>query len=127
MIAKLSDYLSTLWRGGSDSRPRFAVVCVRDPNDMAPEVLANLQRVAASFRPDWSTFLSPDLFITFFNVTTDGTARADAFVSKVSAELTGLRIGRAEGRAAAEHDAAGKLLSMPIGGFVNDALRQSNA
>jgi hypothetical protein len=127
MIAKLGEYLVTLWRGGSDSRLRFAVVCVRDPNDMAPEMLANLHRAAAPFRPDWSTFVPPDLFITFFNVSTDGTARADAFVSKVSAELTGLRIGRAEGPAAAEHDAAGKLLSMPTGGFVNDALRQSNA
>jgi hypothetical protein len=128
MIAKLREYLATVWRGGSDSRLRFAVVCVRDPSDMAPETLANLQRAAAHVRPDWSTFVPPDLFITFFSVSAGGTARANAFAEQVSTELSGLRIGRAEGRAAAaEHDAAGKLLSMPLGGFVNDAMRRSNA
>ena len=126
MLAELREYLTALWHG-SNSSPRFAVVCVRAPDDMSPATLASLQRAAVAFQPDWSAFLPPDLFITFFNLGNEGSARADGFVSKVSAEFTALRIGRAEGRAIAELDPHGKLLRMPLGGFINDALRQSNA
>ena len=129
MIANLRELLSAL-RHRNDSSPgfaaQFAVVCVRARTEISAETLAALQRAAGDYDSDWASYLQPDLFITFFSLGNGG-HRADAFASKVSAEFPGLRIGRAAGRATAEFGADGKPIRMPIGGFVNDALRQSSA
>jgi hypothetical protein len=121
MIAKLRDRIAALWYR-ADASPQFAVVCVRAPTDMTPETLSALQLSVSDFRPDWSTFLPPDLFLAFFTEV----GRADGFSSKVRVEFSALRIGRAEGKATAEFGADGKLSRMPAGAFINEALRQSN-
>ena len=79
--------------------------------------------MASAFSPDWSVFINPDLLVVFFNLQNEPKGRHDALLAKVRREFSALRVSCAKGRAIVEFGPDGKVVRMPAGAFVNDALR----